>query len=36
MTKEQYWNLFKETGNIEYYLAYKKKALEDEWYDKKD
>ncbi len=24
MTKEEYWNLFKKTGKIEYYLAYKK------------
>ncbi len=23
MTKEQYWQLFKETGKIEYYLKYK-------------
>lgn len=30
MTKEQYWNLFKETGKIEYYLEYKKLAREDD------
>lgn len=24
MTKEEYWNKFKETGKIEYYLEYKK------------
>ena len=24
MTKKEYWNLFKETGKIEYYLKYKK------------
>ena len=23
-TKEEYWELFKKTGKIEYYLAYKK------------
>ena len=24
MTKEEYWQLFKKTGKIEYYLEYKK------------
>lgn len=24
-TKEKYWELFKKTGKIEYYLAYKKR-----------
>lgn len=24
MTKEELWNLFKETGKIKYYLEYKK------------
>ena len=23
MTKKEYWDLFKKTGKIEYYLAYK-------------
>ena len=27
MTKKEYWNLFKETGKIEYYLKYKKAKL---------
>ncbi len=26
MTKEELWNLFKETGKIKYYLEYKKLA----------
>ena len=30
MTKEQYWNLFKETGKIEYYLEYKKLTRKDD------
>lgn len=30
MTKEEYWNLFKETGKIEYYLAYKELTREDD------
>ena len=30
MTKEQYWNLFKETGKIEYYLEYKKLTRESD------
>lgn len=27
MTKKELWNLFKQTGKIEYYLEYKKKWL---------
>lgn len=30
MTKKEYWELFKETGKIEYYLAYKKLAMEED------
>ena len=30
MTKEEYWGLFKETGKIEYYLAYRRLAKEDD------
>ncbi len=30
MTKEEYWRLFKETGKIEYYLAYKKLTRRDD------
>ena len=29
MTKEDLWNLFKETGKIKYYLEYKKISKED-------
>ena len=29
MTRKEYWELFKETGKIEYYLEYKKLTLED-------
>ncbi len=29
MTKEDYWKLFKETGIIEYYLAYKELTRKD-------
>ena len=29
MTKEEAWNLFKETGKIKYYLEYKKLSKED-------
>lgn len=32
MTKKEYWDLFKKTGEIKYYLAYKK---EDDNNDKK-
>lgn len=30
MTKKEYWELFKKTGKIEYYLEYKKLAKEDD------
>ncbi len=30
MTKKEFWELFKETGKIEYYLEYKKLAREDD------
>ena len=30
MTKEEYWRLFKETGKIEYYLAYKELTRKDD------
>ena len=30
MTKEDYWHLFKETGKIEYYLAYKELTRKDD------
>ena len=30
MTKEDYWYLFKETGKIEYYLAYKELTRKDD------
>lgn len=30
MTRKEYWELFKETGKIEYYLEYKKLTEEDE------
>ena len=36
MTKKEYWELFKETGKIEYYLEYKKLAMEDGLYDKEN
>lgn len=29
MTKEELWDLFKETGKIKYYLEYKKLSKED-------
>ncbi len=29
MKKEQLWQLFKETGKIEYYLEYKKKCKKE-------
>ena len=35
MTRKEYWELFKETGKIEYYLEYKKLIMEDELDDKK-
>ena len=30
MTKEEYWDLFKKTGEIKYYLEYKKLTREDD------
>lgn len=36
MTKKEYWDLFKETGKIEYYLKYKKLTLEDDRDDKEN
>ena len=36
MTRKEYWDLFKETGKIEYYLEYKKLTMEDGLYDKKN
>ena len=36
MTRKEYWELFKETGKIEYYLEYKKLTLEDDSNDKKN
>ena len=30
MTRKEYWELFKETGKIEYYLKYKELTEEDE------
>ena len=36
MTRKECWELFKETGKIEYYLEYKKLTLEDDLNDKED
>jgi hypothetical protein len=36
MTRKEYWDLFKETGKIEYYLEYKKLTMEDDLDDKED
>ena len=36
MTRKEYWELFKETGKIEYYLEYKKLTEEDDLNDKKN
>ena len=36
MTKKECWNLFKETGKIEYYLAYKELTRKENSRDKKD
>ena len=36
MNKKEYWDLFKKTGKIEYYLEYKKLTLEDDLYDKEN
>ena len=30
MKRKEYWELFKKTGKIEYYLEYKKLAKEDD------
>ena len=35
MTRKECWDLFKETGKIEYYLEYKKLTMEDDLNDKK-
>ena len=34
MTREEYFELFKKTGKIEYYLEYKKLTMEDDLNDK--
>ena len=36
MTRKEYWDLFKETGKIEYYLKYKKLTVEDDIDDKEN
>ena len=36
MTRKEYWELFKETGKIEYYLEYKRLTMEDDLDDKKN
>ena len=36
MTKKEYWELFRKTGKIEYYLEYKKLTEEDGLDDKKN
>lgn len=36
MTRKEYWELFKKTGKIEYYLEYKKLTLEDGSLDDKE
>jgi len=36
MTKEQLWQLFKETGNIKYYLQYKQLTRKESNNDKKN
>ena len=36
MTRKEYWELFKETGKIEYYLEYKKLTRENDLNDKKN
>lgn len=36
MTKKEYWDLFKETGKVEYYLEYKKLALDSDLDDKEN
>ena len=36
MTKKEYWELFKETGKIEYYLEYKKLTMGSDLNDKEN
>lgn len=36
MTRKEYWELFKETGKIEYYLEYKRLTMEDDLDDNED
>jgi len=36
MTRKEYWDLFKETGKIEYYLEYKKLTLDSDLDDKEN
>ena len=36
MTRKEYWDLFRDTGKIEYYLEYKKLTMEADVNDKKD
>ena len=36
MTKEECWRLFKKTGKIEYYLAYKQLEREEMVHDKEN
>ena len=36
MTRKEYWDLFKETGKIEYYLKYKQLTSEDDLNDKEN
>ena len=36
MTRIEYWELFRETGKIEYYLEYKRLTMEDGRDDKED
>ena len=36
MTRKEYWELFRETGKIEYYLEYKKLTMEDDVNDKEN
>ena len=36
MKRKEYWELFRETGKIEYYLEYKKLTMEDDVNDKEN
>ena len=36
MTRKEYWDLFRETGKIEYNLEYKRLTMEDGRDDKED